>query len=152
MRNSVAALALIHREVDGQKQWLARWKKNWKSFSFSFIGGTRQDGESFRECLTRRVAEELGLVPEADFQVAEKPHAHLEYSALAEGSRAKTANTIELYSLTLQGDFCHEKIDGDADNRWLLPAEIKNSSTNDGRAISGTMALLLEMAGLLSES
>ncbi len=149
MRNSVAAIALIHREVDGQKHWLARWNENWQAFSF--IGGHKQREESFRECLLRLAQEDLGLEPEADFQVADEPHSHLEYTALAEGTRAKTAYTMELYPLTLHGDFSHEKIDSDEQNRWLHPAEIKTSSTNDGWTISGTMALLLEMAGLLSE-
>ena len=149
MRNSVAAIALIHRDLDGQKHWLARWNENWQAFSF--IVGHKQKGESFRECLLRRVEEDLGLEPEADFQVAHKPHSHLEYTALAEGTRAKTAYTMELYPLTLRGDFAHETIDGDEWNRWLHPEEIKVSSTNDGWAVSGTMALLLEMAGLLSD-
>ena len=74
MRNSVAGIALIHCEVEGQKHWLARWNETWRAFTF--IGGNKQEGESFRECLLRRVSEELGLEPDADFQVAEEPQAH----------------------------------------------------------------------------
>jgi hypothetical protein len=55
---------------------------------------------------------------------------------------------MELYPLTLTGDFSHEKIAGDPDNRWLLPSEIRSARTKDGKVVSGTMALLLEMAGL----
>ncbi len=147
MRNSVAAIALIQWQAGGQTKWLARWNDNWNAFSF--VGGHKHPQESFRDCLLREVAEELGLEPEADFLIAEKAHSHLEYVAWSDGERAETAYTMELYTLELTGDFSHEKIDGDPANRWLDPAEIQSSRTTDGRPISGTMALLLQMAGLL---
>jgi 8-oxo-dGTP pyrophosphatase MutT (NUDIX family) len=146
MRSSVAAIALIQRQDQGQTQWLARWNEN--GSAFNFVGGHKEEGESFRDCLIREVAEELGLEPEADFLVAEKAHSHLEYVGWSDGARAQTAYTMELYPLTLTGDFSHEKIAGDPDNRWLLPSEIRSARTKDGKVVSGTMALLLEMAGL----
>lgn len=150
MRNSVAAIALIQREADGQTQWLARWNGSGKAFSF--VGGHKKEHETFRECLIREIAEELGLEPEADFRVAEKAHSHLEYVGWSDGARAQTAYTMELYPLELTGDFSHEKIASDADNRWLNPSEIQSARTTDGKAVSGTMALLLEMAGLLEKA
>jgi 8-oxo-dGTP pyrophosphatase MutT (NUDIX family) len=147
MRSSVAAIALIRRETGGQALWLARWNSNWNAFSF--VGGHKEEDETFRECLIREVTEELGLEPDADFVVAEKAHSHLEYIGWSDGARAQTAYTMELYPLELTGDFSHEKIDSDPENRWLEPAEIQAYRTKDGKAVSGTMALLLEMAGLL---
>lgn len=150
MRNSVAAIALIQREIDGHTEWLARWNRNWNAFSF--VGGHKEPGETFRDCLIREVIEELGLEPDADFHVAESPQSHLEYVGWSDGARAQTAYTMELYPVDLTGDFTHEKIDDDADNRWLSAQEIQSSRTQDGKAISGTMALLLQMAGQLGPS
>lgn len=150
MRNSVAAIALIPREVDGHTEWLARWNRNWKAFSF--VGGHKEVDETFRDCLIREVIEELGLEPDADFHVADSPQSHLEYVGWSDGARAETAYTMELYPVDLTGDFTHEKIDADPDNRWLTAAEIQSARTKDGRPISGTMALLLQMAGLLGSS
>ena len=147
MRNFVAAIALIQRAARGQTLWLARWNGNGNAFSF--VGGHKDGDESFRDCLIREVTEELGLEPDADFVVAEQAHSHLEYVAWSDGARAQTAYTMELYPLELTGDFAHEKIDSDPDNRWLGPSEIQATRTSDGKPISGTMALLLEMAGLL---
>jgi len=147
MRDSVAAIALIRRETNGQTEWLARWNHNWNAFSF--IGGHKSDDETFRECLIREVIEELGLEPDADFHVALAPQSHLEYVGWSDGARAETAYTMELYPLELVGDFTQEKIDHDPENRWLAPAEIQSARTLDGKPISGTMALLLQMAGLL---
>ena len=149
MRSSVAAIALIQREAGGQTQWLARW--NSSGNAFSFVGGHKAEHETFRDCLIREIAEELGLVPDADFLIAEKAHSHLEYIAWSDGARAQTAYTMELYPVDLTGDFSHEKIDNDPANRWLEPSEIQSSRTKDGKAVSGTMALLLEMAGLLEK-
>ncbi len=65
------------------------------------------------------------------------------------GARAQTAYTMELYPVRLTGDFSVEKILGDGHNRWLHAEEIQAALTRDGKPISGAMALLLEMAGLL---
>ncbi len=148
MRNSVAAIALIQQEENNQTTWLSRWNPTWNGFSF--VSGQQSNGESFRDCLIRELTEELGLEPDADFLVAQKPHSNWEYTAFADGTRVKTAFTMELYDVELTGDFSHDKIASDTDNRWLLPAEIQAAATTDGHPVSGTMALLLGMAGLLN--
>lgn len=150
MRNSVAAIALIGREVEGKTVWLARWNRN--SNAYSFVGGHKQPEESFRDCLIRHVCDVLGLEADADYLLAEKPHSHLEYVGWSEGPRAETAYTMELYELTLTGDFSLDKVDGDGKNRWLDPAEIQAASTKDGKPISATMNLLMQMAGLFDEN
>jgi 8-oxo-dGTP pyrophosphatase MutT (NUDIX family) len=150
MRNSVAAIALIQREVQGHTEWLARWNSNWNAFSF--VGGHKDERETFRDCLIREVIEELGLEPDADFHVAELPQSHLEYAGWSGGARAEAAYTMELYPVDLTGDFTHEKIDQDPGNRWLKAAEIQCTRTEDGKPISGTVALLLQMSGLLGNS
>ncbi|MCA9070436.1 MAG: NUDIX hydrolase [Planctomycetaceae bacterium] len=148
MQSSTAAIALVRRERDGKTQWLARWSHD--PDVFTFVGGHKADGESYRDCLICEVIEGLGLEPEADFVVADTPQSQLEYMGWADGTRQETAYTMELYSVQLTGDFAHDKIDSDADNRWLWETEIQNRETSDGKPISGTMNLLLELAGLLN--
>ena len=150
MRNSVAAIALIGREENGKRVWLARWNINGNAYSF--VGGHKDPGESFRDCLIRRVGEELGLEADADFLLGEEPHSHLEYVGWSEGPRAQTAYTMELYEVTLTGDFSLDKIDSDNQNRWLEPGEIKSAATKDGQSVSATMNLLMEMAGLFDDN
>ena len=146
MRNAVAAIALISREVNGQTVWLARWNPNGNAYSF--VGGQKDREESFRDCLLRSVSEDLGLEPEAEFSISDEPQSHLEYVGYAEGPLSETAYTMELYEVALTGDFSLDKVDNDEENRWLEPGEIQTSTTNDGKPVSATMNLFMQMAGL----
>ena len=61
LRRSEGGIALIQRTLAGKREWLAQWNENWKAFFF--IGGHQQGNETFRECVTREIEEELGLTP-----------------------------------------------------------------------------------------
>ena len=84
-RQSIAAAALIRRTEAAQVLWLARWSRSWKRFHL--VGGHKHDEESFRECLVREIGEELGLVEDADYEMAAVPTAHLEFTAWSEGAK-----------------------------------------------------------------
>lgn len=147
MPSSTVAIALIRREGQGHTQWLARWSRD--SNAFNFVGGLKGEKESFRECVICEVIAGLGLEPEADFVVDDAPQSQLEYLGLIDGTYGGTTCKLELYPVELVGDFSHEKIESDAANRWLIEAEIQTGITKDGKPISGTMNLLLRLAGLL---
>ena len=78
LRQSEGGIAVIRRAGrSGRAEWLAQWNERWAAFFL--IGGHRETGESFRDCVTREVAEELELGPAA-YAVGD-PLARLQYLA-----------------------------------------------------------------------
>ena len=150
MRRSIAALALFRRDADGQTLWLARWNEKWRRFHF--VGGHKRPSETFRECVEREVAEELGLTAGADFRCADEPLAHLEYTAWSHGAGQETAYEMELFDVELCRDSARQKVAADSANRWVSQTEIVAGRCADGRPISETMAQLLTKAGLIAEA
>src|SRR5262245_43224915 len=102
MRQSIAALALIHRQFDGQTLWLAQWNEAWQAFNF--VGGHKRDEESFCDCMARELREELGLHEGTDLLVPTAPVLHLEYEAVSRRTGEQTAYVIELFDVALVGD------------------------------------------------
>ncbi len=148
MRTSVGAYALIRRAAGGAEEWLTNWNEGWKALNL--VGGHREKFESFRECCIREIVEELGLDAAADFRVAPKPEARLEYVADSRSSGEKTAYTIELFAVDLLTEAARTRIDADPAARWLTEREIRALCAADGRAVSPTVEHVLTQAGLLS--
>ena len=144
LRRSEGGLALIEQTVNGRKQWLAQWNQNWGAFFL--VGGHRQDGESFRDCVIREIEEELGLAA-SDFRVDSAPAHHLEYRALSGSAGELTDYTLELFETHLTA----AALDGVRDdpmNKWLTEDEIHQLEAHDGRSISTTVLTLLLAADL----
>jgi 8-oxo-dGTP pyrophosphatase MutT (NUDIX family) len=139
LRRSEGGIALIHRVVDGQRQWLAQWNENWAAFFF--IGGHREGPETFRDCVIREIEEELGLKP-AECPVAATATGRLQYRALSRGAGQLTAYTMELYEAqpTPAG---LATIGRDPHNKWLDAKEIRRLETHDGRPVSVSMEAIL---------
>ena len=145
MRKSVASIALIRREADSQTLWLAQWNEGWKAFNF--VGGHKHDDESFRECIVREIAEELGLHEGQDVLVASAPLKHLEYTDVSRRTGEETEYVIELFDVALTGSGVRSKIDSDDSNRWLSEPEIMAEACSDGRPISPTPKRFLNQLG-----
>jgi 8-oxo-dGTP pyrophosphatase MutT (NUDIX family) len=149
MRESVASIALIQRDHDGHRQWLAQWNENWQRYSF--VGGHKHPDESFRQCVIRETAEELQLAEGIDFFVADQPLAHLDYTAWSESSRQQTHYQMELFAVQLAGEAAQRKVNADPRNRWLTEDEIRARHCTSGELVSDTISLLLTKANLISE-
>jgi ADP-ribose pyrophosphatase YjhB (NUDIX family) len=140
MRRSDAAVALIRREQNDQTSWLAQWNDNWSAFHV--VSGHQRPGESFRACVVREVAEELGLREGVDFTVADQPPLHVEFTAWSAAARVETDYTMELFDVELT-PAAQARVTEAANNRWLSAAEIAGERTHDGRPVSATMKRLL---------
>jgi 8-oxo-dGTP pyrophosphatase MutT (NUDIX family) len=150
MRRSEAALALIHREEGGPTHWLAQWNERWQAYSL--LGGHRRPDETFRQCLLRELGEELGLRDESGYTVADRPLAHLEYTAWSASADAETDYTIQLFEVALAAP-ARAIVDADPRNRWLSAAEITCGRAADGRPVSPTVErLLAAVSGRTEES
>lgn len=147
MRTSVAALALIRRETGESPSWLTQWNDNWRQYSF--VGGHKHPAESFRECILREIAEELGLLEVREFVVANESLTHLEYRAWSERAQTETAYTMELFDVRLVSDAARCKVDADPRNRWLGEDEIQTRCCRDGKPVSETVKRLLDAIGNL---
>jgi 8-oxo-dGTP pyrophosphatase MutT (NUDIX family) len=145
MRRSEAAVALIRRQQDGQTCWLAQWNAKWQRFHF--ISGHRRPDETFRACLVREVAEELGLQESRDYVIAAGPPMPLEFTAWSESAQTETAYHMELFEVELTGVEARRTVDADPQNRWLSEPEIRAERGHDGRPISPTMARVLDAVG-----
>ena len=148
MRESVASIALIQRDHNGRRQWLAQWNKNWRRYSF--VGGHKRPDESFRQCVIRETTEELQLAEGIDFFVADERLARLDYTAWSESARQQTHYQMELFAVQLAGETAQRKVDADPRNRWLTEDEIQARRCNSGEPVSETISLLLTKANLFS--
>jgi 8-oxo-dGTP pyrophosphatase MutT (NUDIX family) len=145
-RNSEAAFALISRQDGPEKRWLTQWNRAWGAYNF--VGGHRLEGETFRQCCIREVADELGLTPEKDFAVAAERTAHLEYAGTSEGHNQAipTDYTIELFEVKLLTAEARDVIAGNKDNQWFsLQETLAGTCAADGRGTSPTLRQLLPL-------
>jgi 8-oxo-dGTP pyrophosphatase MutT (NUDIX family) len=139
MRQSEAAVAVIRRVRDGQTFWLARWNDKWSAFHF--VSGHRRPDETFRECLVREIAEELGLSEGADYQVSAEPPIHWEFVDFSQSTQTQTCYNMELFNVELSAG-AHPSVESNLANRWLSAAEIEAGQTQDGQPVSATMKRL----------
>ncbi len=150
MRESAAAVALIRRQENGQSTWLAQWNSKWQRYHF--VGGHRQEPETFRDCLVRELVEELGLHELSDVVVAEQPRQRLEFVAWSESSHQQTRYTFELFEVEFAGESVIRKVDANPQNRWVSEAEMRQGGASDGRLISPTMFLVMSQAKLAADT
>jgi 8-oxo-dGTP pyrophosphatase MutT (NUDIX family) len=144
LRQSEGGIALIQRTLAGKREWLGQWNDNWKAFFF--VGGHRNEGETFRDCVVREIEEELGLSPQ-ECPVAAEPTHHLEYRAISRSANELTGYTMELFDAAPTAGGL-EKIDRDASNKWLDEVEIRHLEAHDGRAVSVSMGVIMDLADL----
>ncbi len=129
-------------------RWLSNWNEGWNALNL--VGGHKRDGESFRDCCAREVAEELGLAPGVDFRVAALPEGRLEYVAESRRAGETTAYTQEVFAVDLLTDAARERVAADPDNAWLGEREVRAGRAADGRAVSPTVEFVLVRMGALS--
>ena len=145
MRRSAGGIAIIRREEDGATHWLAQWNHNWKAFHF--VGGHKLPDESFYECVVREVAEELGLTASDDFVVADSALAQVSYIARSRSAQEDTLYSMELFEVELH-PHTRPQIDSHPLSRWLTDSEIRQKRCEDDAAVSPTVLVLLNQAGL----
>ncbi|MBX7169259.1 MAG: TIR domain-containing protein, partial [Pirellulales bacterium] len=145
MSKSIASIALIRREAEGQTLWLAQWNEGWQSYHF--VGGHKHEDETFRDCIVREIDEELGLREAADVVVASAPLAHLEYTDVSGRTGEHTDYVIELFDVALVGNEARGKIEANGANRWLSEPEIMAQRCDDGRLVSPTPVRFLNHLG-----
>lgn len=147
MRVSVAGLACIRRDGATGPEYLAQWSQKWGMFSL--VGGHVEDGETFRECCIREVAEELNLEPGVGYAVADQPFREgVEYVAMSGGARVETLYKVALYPVELLTPEAEAKVSAMPQNRWLTPAEIAAERTADGKPISAQVKTVFALCGL----
>ena len=144
LRQSAGSMAIVGRAAGGRAEWLARWNKKWESYAF--VGGHLHDGETFRECLVRELAEELEL-DEHDFTVGDAPLARLEFVDWSESAQQDTAYTHELFAVAFANDAVIERLRRDTRLRWLTDEEIRNQHGADGSPVSPTLSRYLDSIG-----
>jgi len=148
LRRSEGGIAVISRAGrGGRPEWLAQWNEGWGAFFL--IGGHREGGESFRACVTREVGEELGLAP--DTYAVGNPVARLQYVAPSRSAGELTEYDQHLYAVSLS-DAAREAVGEDERRlalRWVSAGEVRRQEAEDGRPVSETVELLLDLSGEL---
>lgn len=146
MRRSAAALALIRDAgVDGSERYLALW--NERSRRYHFAGGHRRAGESFRDCLTRELAEELEL-SETAFMAPAEPRLELRYEAVSESVRQPTEYHLAVFEVRLASADERRRVTALAGCRWLSAGEIRRGVAADQRPVSDNMRRVLDALGI----
>lgn len=149
MRISEAGLALVTRTpAGGAPEFLTQWSRGWGMYSL--VGGHREPGETFRECVAREVGEELGLAEGVGFAVATGPvKPAQEYTAVSGGAGVLTLYRVELYAVTLLTADAEAQASADPANRWLTRAEVDAGATADGQPVSAQVRTVFTLFGVL---
>lgn len=133
MRQSYADFAWIEREAPDGPRVLTQWNRKWQAFNL--VGGHREPGESFRECVVRELVEELGITPD-DFAVSGEPLAQIEFEAWSVPAEETTAYSMVAFRAEILTDAALRQINKNTENRWLSATELAAAKTHDGRRIS----------------
>jgi ADP-ribose pyrophosphatase YjhB (NUDIX family) len=141
MRRSRGALAYIERKRFGRVEFLTQWNVGWRAYSL--VGGHKREAESFRQCLTREVGEELGLREGLQFRATREPLARLRYAAWSESADAETDYTLVIFGVRMIGAEAEFVESADPENRWVTLDEIQVGLTCDGRRVSHTVDRIL---------
>lgn len=134
LRQSQAAAAVICARREGSLQWLVRWNNKWRCYHL--VGGHREAGESFRDCLIREVKEELSLCEGDDFFVGKEPLAHLEYEAWSESHGEQTLYIVELFAVKIADLDGLLRAGQREDIRWATRSRIEDGRFADGLPIA----------------
>jgi len=146
-RSSSAAVALIRREDRDGVKWLAQWNMNWRHYFF--VGGHKEDDESFRECVVRKIEDELGLLDGQHYQIKGSQRLS-KFRHFSIAAQQETQYEMELFDVDLHNPKSENLIGANAGNCWLTALEIKRHQAADLRPVSEMMELLLKMAGQLT--
>lgn len=150
MRESIAAMALIQRQTNGQTTILTQWNDRWECFHL--VGGHKHPDESFRECAIREMEEELVLKHPADFRVDLEPVGCAKFMAWSNAAQQTTRYIMEVFRAEFACDAARIQVDRDPRNRWLTLEEITAGRCGDGRPVSATLPQILTQIGLLEPS
>jgi 8-oxo-dGTP pyrophosphatase MutT (NUDIX family) len=148
MRQSIASIAVIRRQQGRETRWLAQWNRKWQRLQL--VGGHKRQQESFRECVVREIAEELGLWEGEDIRVAPRCRRHLEYEAYSVSARQQTWYILELFDVDWLRDSARARVSADPINCWLSEGEIRANRTKGGILVSETAWRVLREADLVS--
>jgi 8-oxo-dGTP pyrophosphatase MutT (NUDIX family) len=146
LRKSEAGLALITRTVAGKTEFLCQFHE--KTRGYFLVGGHREDGESFRDCVIREVGEELNLTSN-DFHVASQPRSALTYMARSRSTGIDTEYFFELFDVQI-GDRSLTKIESEPNNRWLSAEEILEMRLHRSQSVSPDLRRILIQSGIIA--
>lgn len=141
MRESQGAFAVIRRMIGDEQEWLVQWNSRWNCYNF--VGGHREEGESFFECLVREIREELGLHVGTDYDVEPQPCCKLEYVARSERAKEDTAYKMQLFLITLNSS-AESTVTQSVENTWINRSEVNAQVTRNEQAVSGQIGQWLE--------
>lgn len=113
---------------------------------YNFIGGHREDNESFFECLSREIHEELDLQVDDDYDVIDVPCKELHSVALSKRASEDTSYTMQLFAVKLSSD-SQEKVSRAANNRWINRGEVNAGVTRNGESVSAQVGMWLNAIG-----
>lgn len=148
LRRSEGGIAFIHgTDQYGRPAMLAQWNEEWEGFFL--IGGHREKGETYEQCLRREIREELKIPDgEGDGFTVEGELEPIRYVAWSR--RAEEYTDYEMYVFDVKLTPARQAaVNASASAlklRWLLPAEIAAEQTNAGQRISETVHVLTHLA------
>ncbi|MFN2135857.1 MAG: phosphotransferase [Candidatus Promineifilaceae bacterium] len=152
-----SALALIRIGEGEQSTYLMQWNKNWSRFNL--VGGRINnelgDRDSFGRTLQRKLLEELGLRNPKDYRIIRErqPVIEQQFSRRQHIYKDYEFRVFELELLPRHPrnaeEFAHfeQRLTSDSENVLLSAGEIGHLRTVDGRPISETTRVVLQVIG-----
>ncbi|MBL8891374.1 MAG: hypothetical protein JNL67_15450 [Planctomycetaceae bacterium] len=117
MQTIELGLALIRQRASEGSMWLTQASKNQPMLSF--VSGSRLEGESFRETISREVAWQLDLERNREFLVANMAQIDLEFEGAIPGQPDLTRLHVAFYSVDLYRSAARQRIAKRDDLVWV---------------------------------
>ena len=152
-----SALALITVGKGEERKYLMQWNKNWGRFNL--VGGRVNnlygDRDSFARTLQRKLTEELGIRSPKDYHIVREcqPVVRQQFSRRQHIFKDYEFRVFEIELLPRhprnEEEFSHyeQRFLSGAENVLLTPAEINHLRTVNGRPVSETTRIVLQIVG-----
>lgn len=127
-------LALIRDRGEQGSRWLLQHKGCQNMLSL--LCGSRLEGESFRETVTREVAWQLDLERQREFLVANMAQIDLEFEGVVPGQESLTRLHVAFYTVDLYRRVARERILARQELIWVPSAALCEASEFEGKLIN----------------
>jgi len=143
----VGSLGIVRRFVDEEEQWLTIWDA--KDSAYRLVQSTREESETFRDCLHKQLAFDLGLNPKKDYVISGLSMAHHQAPIEWPDECVPQWVIVQFFPVQLYGQAARNKVEQRSDVCWFTLPEIAEGRNSDGKPFHPKQLLLIERADLI---
>lgn len=143
----IGSLGIVRRFVDETEQWLMI-RDEVEPF-YRLIQSHRGEEETFRDCLHKDLAAELGLNPKKDYIISGLSVAHHQAPIEWPGEETPQWVIVQFFPVHLYGQTARDTISQLSHAQWFTLKEIAKGISNEGHRFDPKQLELINRADLI---